>query len=96
MPVVYFFRHGETDFNVAQRLQGRYDTSLNAIGRRQADECGNVLRELLTRDGCRPEDFAYISSPLKRACESMELARGNLGLAPAGYALDDRLMEIAA
>ena len=95
MPVVYFFRHGETDFNVAQRLQGRCDTSLNARGRRQADEIANLLRELLTRDGRRPEDFAYISSPLKRACETIELVRGNLGLVAEGYARDDRLMEIA-
>ena len=36
MPVLYFIRHGETDFNVAQRLQGRSETSLNARGRTQS------------------------------------------------------------
>jgi probable phosphoglycerate mutase len=36
VPVLYFARHGETDFNVAHRLQGQYQTSLNALGRQQA------------------------------------------------------------
>ncbi len=42
MPVLYFMRHGETDFNVAQRLQGQYETSLNARGREQAEIGGGV------------------------------------------------------
>ena len=95
MPVLYFVRHGETDFNVEQRLQGRYDTGLNARGRQQATECGNVLRDLFARDQRRADDFDYVSSPLTRARETMELARAALGLEPHAYAVDDRLMEIS-
>jgi broad specificity phosphatase PhoE len=95
MPVLYFIRHGETDFNVAQRLQGRSQTVLNARGREQARDCAGVLLDLIVRERRRPAGYAYVASPLLRARESMELMRAALGLAAAGYATDDRLMEIS-
>jgi probable phosphoglycerate mutase len=95
MPVLYYVRHGETDFNAEARLQGRRDTLLNSRGKRQAVECGGLLRELIARDGRRAEDFDYVASPLRRARETMEVLRATLGLDPPGYALDDRLMEIS-
>jgi probable phosphoglycerate mutase len=95
MPVVFLVRHGETDFNVAHRLQGHYQTSINARGREQARHCAGLLRDLFEREQRRPDDYAYVSSPLRRACETMELIRTALGLAPTAFALDDRLMEIA-
>ncbi len=88
-------RHGETDFNVAQRLQGRYETSLNPRGRQQASESGGILRDLFARDERRADDYAYVSSPLMRARETMELVRAALGLDPPVYDLDDRLQEIS-
>jgi broad specificity phosphatase PhoE len=95
MPVLYFLRHGETDFNVEQRLQGQYETSLNARGRIQAQQCGGLLRDLFARDGCAVHDCAYVSSPLMRARETMRLVRATLGLDADGYEVDDRLKEIA-
>jgi broad specificity phosphatase PhoE len=95
MPVLYLIRHGETDFNVAQRLQGHYETTLNARGRHQARASAGVLRDLFARDGHRAADFAYVSSPLRRARETMEILRVTLGLDPGSYAIDDRLMEIS-
>jgi broad specificity phosphatase PhoE len=95
MPVLYLIRHGETDFNVSQRLQGQHDTVLNARGRQQAGDCGGVLSDLFAREDRPAGDFGYVSSPLKRACETMELLRARLGLDPGGYAVDDRLMEIS-
>jgi broad specificity phosphatase PhoE len=95
MPVIYMIRHGETDFNVAQRLQGQYETTLNARGRQQARECAEVLRDLFARDDRRADDFAYVSSKLERARETMELLRATLGLDPAAYGIDARLMEIS-
>ena len=95
MPVLYYVRHGETDFNVEGRLQGRRDTLLNARGRQQAIECGNLLRDLFARERRRAGDFAYVASPLRRARETMELLRTTLGLDRASYAIDDRLMEIS-
>jgi broad specificity phosphatase PhoE len=95
MPVLYYVRHGETDFNRQGRLQGRRDTVLNAHGRQQAAECGVLLRDLFARDHRRPQDFKYVASPLKRARETMEIVRATLGLQPHDYKVDARLIEIA-
>ena len=52
-------RHGETDWNLNTRVQGRLDTPLNATGLRQAELLGAALqREALT---------AIFASPLQRA-----------------------------
>lgn len=95
MPVLFCIRHGETDYNVEGRLQGRRDVALNARGRDQARACGGLLRDLFTRDGREATDFAYVASPLQRARSTMEIIRATLGLDPHAYALDDRLMEIS-
>ena len=95
MPVLYFMRHGETDFNAAQRLQGQYETSLNARGREQAEICRRVLAELFARDGIAAGKMTYVSSPLNRARETMEIVRRGLSLDPQAYATDARLMEIS-
>jgi probable phosphoglycerate mutase len=95
VPVLYFARHGETDFNAAHRLQGQYQTSLNELGRRQAATVGQLLRELFVQKQRQANDSHYVSSPLNRARETMEIVRGVLGLDPYAYATDDRLMEIS-
>jgi len=95
MPVLYYVRHGETDFNKQGRLQGRRDTPLNAHGRRQAAECGVLLRDLFARYHRQAQDFKYVSSPLKRARETMEILRDTLGLQVHDYEIDARLIEIA-
>ncbi|HEX5213162.1 MAG TPA: histidine phosphatase family protein [Pseudolabrys sp.] len=94
-PTVYYIRHGETDWNVAGRLQGRRDIELNARGRAQACHCGEVLRDLFARDKRDPGTLDYVSSPLKRASETMRLVRVGLGLPADGYRSDERLAEIA-
>ena len=95
MPVLYYVRHGETDFNSQGRLQGRRDTVLNTHGRQQAVECGVLLGDLFVRDHRRAQDFKYVSSPLKRARETMEIVRAMLGLEAHNYEVDARLIEIA-
>ena len=95
MPVLYFARHGETDFNAAHRLQGQYQTSLNELGRRQATIAGQILRDLFARERRQANEFHYVSSPLNRARETMEIVRGVLGLDAHMYETDDRLMEIS-
>ena len=94
-PTVFYLRHGETDWNVGGRLQGRRDIPLNARGRGQAAHCGEILRGLFARDGRDPHSLDYVSSPLKRATETMALAREAMGLAPDGYRTDDELAELA-
>jgi broad specificity phosphatase PhoE len=92
--VLYFLRHGETDWNVAGRLQGEQDIPLNAQGRRQATACGEILRDLLAHDGHAPTALPYVASPLIRARETMELMRAALGLPVASYRTDPRLREV--
>jgi broad specificity phosphatase PhoE len=94
-PVIYYIRHGLTDWNVEHRLQGRHDIPLNAQGRAQAMRCGEILRDLFDRDGRVSANLAYVSSPLVRARETMELMRSALGLSPAQYGIDARLVEIS-
>ncbi len=87
-PLLYFMRHGETDWNAERRLQGQHDIPLNALGRRQASRCGEIMRALFERDGRDPESFDFVSSPLGRARETMELMRTGLRLDPARYRTD--------
>jgi probable phosphoglycerate mutase len=88
---LYFVRHGETDWNRAQRYQGQRDIPLNATGRSQALSNGRVLAGALGEEA-RTLDF--VASPLKRARETMELMRQQLGLPVHDYRLDERLREI--
>ncbi|MBR1190860.1 histidine phosphatase family protein [Bradyrhizobium sp. AUGA SZCCT0169] len=93
-PVIYYIRHGETSWNAEGRLQGVQDIPLNDLGRRQAAHAGNVLADLLLRNGHDKNSLSFVASPLIRARATMELVRGSLELPRDGYALDDRLREI--
>lgn len=94
-PTVFYIRHGETDWNVAGRLQGHRDIPLNEKGRGQAVHCGAVLRDLFKREGRDPATLDYASSPLGRATETMEILRPVLGLAAGDYRREPQLIEIA-
>ena len=89
--VIWFIRHGETDWNAAGRLQGRRDTGLNRTGKRQAAVAGRLLGGLLP-DPARP---LWLASPLARASRTMEILRQTMGLEPDGYLADERLAEIS-
>jgi probable phosphoglycerate mutase len=89
-PILYVVRHGETDWNREGRLQGQRDISLNELGRAQAAEAACRLQALVAR----PEALDYVASPMERTRETMELLRGALGLDPAGYRTDPRLVEL--
>ena len=93
-PVIYYIRHGETSWNAEGRLQGTQDIPLNDLGRKQAAHAGNILADLLKRDGRDSAALPFVASPLLRARATMELVRGALKLSPDEYALDDRLREI--
>ncbi len=93
-PVIYYIRHGETAWNADGRLQGTQDTALNELGRSQAVQSGQILADLLARDGRDKSQIPYLSSPQLRARTTMELMRCALNLPPLIYATDDRLREI--
>ena len=68
----YYLRHGETDWNVAGRLQGHTDTPLNATGVGQARAAAQRLL------GCGITRL--IASPLARAWHTAELVNVRLNL----------------
>jgi broad specificity phosphatase PhoE len=90
MPVIYFIRHGETDWNAERRMQGRLEVPINAKGERQAARNGQLLREHLGR----ADGFDFVASPQLRTRRTMEIVRREMGLDPADYRTDDRLREI--
>ncbi|ONM46555.1 histidine phosphatase family protein [Nocardia donostiensis] len=55
-------RHGQTEWNANDRMQGQIDTDLTELGRRQAKE---AARELVSHNA-----IAIISSDLKRAYDT--------------------------
>jgi probable phosphoglycerate mutase len=90
--LIYMIRHGQTDWNAEGRLQGQKDIGLNDKGRAQARHNGATLRMLV---GDRVGAFDFVASPLSRTRETMELARGEMGLDPLDYRTDDRLVELS-
>jgi len=94
-PHFYFVRHGETAWNAERRLQGQLDIPLNELGRYQSAQCGATLRALLAARRRTPAEFTFVSSPLSRARETMEIMRAGLGLLREGYAVDPRLAELS-
>jgi len=90
-PPFYMIRHGETDWNREKRYQGQTDIPLNENGRGQAAGNGRHLARL----GHDWSGWRFYCSPLGRARETMEIIRAEIGLAPDGYAVDERLVEVS-
>lgn len=88
---LHLIRHGETDWNVQKRMQGRRDISLNVLGEAHAKISGNILKWLL------PLLLAmdFIASLLLRTRHTMELVRQELALPAHDYRNDERLIEIS-
>ncbi|MCR5145363.1 MAG: histidine phosphatase family protein [Lachnospiraceae bacterium] len=82
---LYIVRHGQTDWNKMDRLQGLTDIELNANGRQVAIELGDKLEN----EGV--EFDAIYSSPLIRAYETASLIRGRQNIR---IIKDERLHEI--
>lgn len=89
--LLYVIRHGQTDWNAEGRLQGQTDIALNETGRLQATGNGEALKQLIGA----AEGFRFVASPLSRTRETMERLRTAMGLDPAGYDTDPRLVELS-
>ncbi len=87
---LFLVRHGETDWNLAGRLQGSQDIPLNDLGRAQAAEAARVVERL--SGGAAPLD--YVASPLMRTAQTMSIMRAELGLPPDQFRRDARLKEL--
>ncbi|MHB1234431.1 MAG: histidine phosphatase family protein [Microbacteriaceae bacterium] len=79
MTLLYLVRHGETDWNLARRIQGSTDIPLNATGRAQARRAGRLL--------ARRQWDGIMASPLSRALETASIIAEEVGL-PAPSTID--------
>lgn len=66
----YFVRHGETDWNKAQRIQGSTDIPLNETGKMQAEQAVSVLSRLPIH--------RIVASNLTRAYETASIINAGL------------------
>lgn len=66
--MIYVIRHGQTDWNLEGRLQGRRGLPLNEHGILQAERLRDELSHI-------PFDYVF-SSPLERAVQTAEIATG--------------------
>lgn len=78
---VYIARHGQTDWNIQHRAQGRTDVPLNETGRAQAKTLHDNIKDI--------QFTAVYASPLKRAAETAQIATDD----KYSILYDDRLME---
>lgn len=83
MSIIYIARHGETDWNREGRYQGRLESELTELGKRQAEALADALAPRHIR--------RVISSPLKRTIETARALARRIGVP---LELDGRLIEI--
>ena len=81
---IYLMRHGETDYNKKDLIQGMVDIPLNETGEEQSVAAHKKI-EKISFD-------AIYASPLCRAIRTGELATG---LNPNTFIVDERIREIA-
>ncbi|WP_296538025.1 histidine phosphatase family protein, partial [uncultured Actinomyces sp.] len=82
MTDLILWRHGQTDYNLQGRIQGRVDIPLNETGREQARRAADGIAALApTR---------IVSSPLTRARATAEVLASLTGL---GVEIDPGLAE---
>ncbi len=87
MCILYLMRHGETDWNRERRWQAQLDVPLNATGRRQAEELGDLLAGVPL--------VAIYTSDLGRARETATILAGRLAQ-PVPVHPEPRLRELHA
>ncbi len=79
--MLYVVRHGQTDWNLKNKIQGQADIPLNKLGKKQAYDLQVLLKDI---------SFQYvISSPLLRAKETAKI----LCNFRSSFLLDNRLIE---
>lgn len=85
VPELYILRHGETEWNAENRMQGELNSPLTPKGEMDAARQGEILatRELA--------GFSFLTSPQGRAVQTAGIALARVAL---HVRTDDRLREI--
>ena len=87
--MIYLTRHGETEWNLEGRMQGRQESALTPLGVRQAEAMAYLLGDLVERGP--PAEWRLVASPSGRAQATAGAISRRLGLP---IELDERLIEI--
>ncbi len=90
LPIIYFIRHGETDWNKQGLIQGSIDTELNAHGIEQAKE---VARALAEKTG-EFDRFDFVVSQQLRARQTMNYIATALKLDEGEIKIEPRVREL--
>ncbi|MEK9571662.1 MAG: histidine phosphatase family protein [Flavobacteriaceae bacterium] len=88
-PIIFLFRHGETEWNSEGRRQGKMNSNLTPRGRLQARNNARLLQNYSSLD----EPFMVYVSPLGRAKETAQIMLNEIGISEEKINYDDRLME---
>lgn len=84
MTRIYLTRHGETEWNLAHKFQGKLDSPLTEVGKQQAEWLSERLKDV--------EFTAIYSSPSGRAFKTAEIVRGQREMA---IKAKEELMEMS-
>ena len=90
LPVIYFVRHGETDWNRMGLVQGSIETDLNAHGQQQAQDVARALSEKHQELA----GFQYVCSPQRRAQQTMGYIILALGISTEQVKTEPRVREL--
>ncbi len=90
-PPIYFARHGETDWNREQRIQGQIDTVLNDTGHRQSDVLARGLRSHLGGGA----GVTFVASPLMRARQTMGYVARAFDVTESAVRIEPSLLELS-
>jgi broad specificity phosphatase PhoE len=86
---LYLLRHGQTEWNVAGRMQGQMNSPLTDRGREQARQLGAALQLSLA-----DQDVEIVASPLGRTWDTAEIVAREMGYASDRIVPADDLKEI--
>lgn len=87
--VLCFLRHGQTDWNLQFKMQGREEVPLNETGIAQAKEVARGLKK--AKDEAGITWTKIISSPLSRARDTAEIIKNEVGCDE--FYTDERIIE---
>jgi len=87
--MIYLIRHGQTEFNRDDRVQGRVDSPLTELGALQARAMGERLKAIVRE---APGVWALETSPLGRARQTAAIIAAVAGLPDPR--IDERLIEV--
>ena len=90
-PTIILLRHGQTEWNLKSRYQGRGDSSLTIKGKKESKENAKKLKRYIESF----DNIQIYSSPIGRAKESAYIVCEEIGVKKEEIIFDDLLKEFS-